>query len=268
MSAFSVDLRAALRTLRRHRGFVVGSAATLALGIGAVTTLVSALDVLLLRPPAGVSAPDRVVRPYFQVMDPQLGDWTASTVTYPDFTDLQLGSSFAAVAPVFTQSSSLGRGADATPVNLAAVTGRFFQILGTSPLAGRLLEPADDRIDRAEVAVLSERLWRSHFGADPATVGRTLPIDGRAYTVVGIAPRGFDAGEYEAADLWVPLSPIARTLSDGGDSYRTSGGWLFLKLLARLQPAATNLLLARGVTRAREFAIRKTLVWSSEMVSG
>ncbi len=233
------DLRQAFRAVVRARGFTFTAAATLAVGIGAVTTLTSVLDMLLLRPPAGVEAPGRVTRLLFHHRNPQFGEWTNSSVSYPDFTDLGAAKTFAALSAQYTSGASMGRGAEAKPVSVAAVTGDFFPLLGTRPLLGRLLGRDDDRPDAGiPVAVLSERLWRTRFGGDPAIVGRTFPLDDQTYTVVGVAPPAFDAGDYDAPDLWVPFTPIARRMQ-GGDEYRTDRGWYFISLMARLAPGAT-----------------------------
>ncbi len=233
------DLRQAFRAVVRARGFTFTAATTLAAGIGAVTTLTSVLDMLLLRPPAGVEAPGRVTRLLFHHRNPQFGEWTNSSVSYPDFTDLGAAKTFTALSAQYTSGASMGRGAEAKPVSVAAVTGDFFPLLGTRPLLGRLLGRDDDRPDAGiPVAVLSERLWRTRFGGDPAIVGRTFPLDDQTYTVVGVAPPAFDAGDYDAPDLWVPFTPIARRMQ-GGDEYRTDRGWYFISLMARLAPGAT-----------------------------
>ena len=233
------DLRQALRAVLRARGFTLAAAATLAVGIGAVTTLTSVLDMLLLRPPAGVEEPGRVTRMLFHHRNPQFGEWTNSSVSYPDFTDLGAAKSFVVVSAQYTTGASMGRGAEAKPVAVAAVTGEFFPLLGTRPLLGRLLGRDDDRPDAGiPVAVLSERLWRTRFGADPAILGRTFPLDDQTYTVVGVAPPAFDAGDYNAPDLWVPFTPIARRMQ-GDDAYRTDRGWYFISLMGRLAPGVT-----------------------------
>lgn len=326
MRALWQDLAHASRAVLRSRGFTVTAALTLALGIGAVTALTSVLDALLFRQPAGVVAPERVVRTYFHFTSPQFGEYTNSVVSYPDFTDLQRARGLTAVTAQYFGGASLGRGSEAAEVSLSGVTGNFFPLMGTTPLLGRLLGPADDGPDAGvPAAVLSERLWRTRFGADSTIVGRTLALDDQVFTVVGVAPAGFDGGEYNPPDLWVPFTAVARQMGPG-DEYRTDRGWYFVSIMARLAPGVTpaqaaaeataliqagrsdstdshgfravslgpvleaagpdfadraslarwlaamsvvvlliasanvaNLLLARGLTRARELAIRKAL---------
>lgn len=233
------DLQQAFRALYRSPGFTVTVVLTLGLGIGAVTALTSVLDMLLIRPPAGVEAPDRVVRLFFHHRNPQFGEWRNSSVSFPDFTDLGAAKSFTTIAAQYTASASLGRGAEAAQVSLAGVTGRYFPMLGTRALLGRLLTPEDDRADAGvPVAVLSERLWRSRFAGAADVLGKPLALDDQTYTIVGVAPRAFDGGEYDAPDLWIPFTGLARRIN--GDDYRTDRGWYFINLVARLAPGVNR----------------------------
>ncbi len=317
------DLAAAWRAIRRAPRFTAVAALTLALGVGATTTLVSVLDTLLLRPPVAVDQPDRVVRSYFRFSAPQFGSFTNSVISYPDFTDLRGSKAFASVAAVSSTTASLGRGADARPINLSLVAGDYFGLYRTRPLLGRLLTAADGEAGSGSpVVVLSEATWQSRFGGDSGIVGRTLPIDAQVYTVAGVAAEGFDGGDYSAPDAWAPLVAESSPLGD----FRSNRNWFFINILARLAPGVTrtqaaaeatgiiaaarsdssvnngfrevllgpvqeargpdysqdaklalwlaamsavvlliacanvaNLLLARGLVRAREFAIRKSL---------
>jgi predicted permease len=226
------DFRHAWRSLRRAPGFTLTVVLTLGLGIGATTTLVSALDTLLLRPPAGVATPQRVVRMYFRFSNPQFGEWRNPVASYPDFVALAAAKSFASVAARYSGSASLGRGAEAAEVSLAAVTGSYFQVLGTRALIGRTLLPDDDRPETGvQAAVLSERLWRTRFGGDAGILGRQLMLDNGSFTIVGVAPTGFDGGESEAPDMWVPLTPIAGRL---GPDWRNDRNWFFIGMVGRL----------------------------------
>jgi predicted permease len=318
------DLAAAWRAVRRAPHFTAVAALTLALGIGATTTLVSVLDSLLIRPPEAVEQPERVVRSYFRFSSQQFGGWTNSSVSYPDLTDLSRSPAFSKVAGLWMNQASIGRGADARPLNLALVAGDYFGLYGTRPLLGRLLTAEDEKPDNGSPAVvLSEAMWRTRFGADSGIVGRTLPIDAQVYTVAGVAARGFDGGDVLSPDAWAPLGGVRDRL---GGNYQADRNWYFINILARLAPGVTrtqaaaqataiiaaarsdsavsngfrevllgpvqelrgpdysqdarltlwlaamsavvlliacanvaNLLLARGLVRAREFAIRKSL---------
>ncbi len=238
MTAFFADCLAAARNLRRHPRFVLGAVATLALGLGATVTLMGVLDTLLFRPPAAVEQPDQIARVYFRHQDAQLGAWTNSSVTYPDLLDLSRSHSFASVAGITVNGASLGRGAEARPISLAEVAGDYFGLYRTRPLLGRLLQPADaDPAEGGQALVLSERLWRTRFGADPAIVGRSMPLDDRVYTVVGVTAPGFDGGDFSAPDAWTPLGLLKNPT---GEDFRTNRHWFFLTLITRLAPGATR----------------------------
>ena len=232
------DLTAAWRTVRRAPGFTAAAALTLALGVGATTTLVSVLDSLLLRPPAAVEEPGQVVRSYFRFRSEQFGGWTNSSVSYPDFTDLSGSHLFSSVAGIWMTRASLDRGAEARPVNLALVAGDYFGLYRTRPLLGRLLTPEDGHSDNGvPVVVLSEAMWRTRFGADRGIVGRTLPIAAQVFTVAGVAARGFDGGDVLAPDAWAPLGGVNNPL---GGNYTTDRNWYFIKILGRLAPGVTR----------------------------
>jgi putative ABC transport system permease protein len=241
MSALLDDLRQSLKSLVRSPGFTATAALTLAVGVGITTTLTSALDTMLFRPPVAVTEPDEMVRTYFQFNSPRFGLYTNSVVSYPDFTALQRATSVSGVAAVHEGSASLGRGAEAREVSIFAVSGSYFSTLGTRPLAGRLLVESDDEPGRgAEVVVLSERFWRGRYGSDPSVIGTQVPINEGKYTIIGVTPAGFDAGGMDAPDVYAPLNTFAMKMGDGSLDYVHDQGWSFIKLLARRRTGVTN----------------------------
>ncbi|HXI21615.1 MAG TPA: ABC transporter permease, partial [Gemmatimonadales bacterium] len=243
------EVRQATRSLRRTPGFTLAAVLTLALGIGATTTLVSVVDTLMFRPPVGVAEPTGLVRPYLHFVS-SFGDWPAATVSYPDFTDLRDHvPAFNSVAAYYTVSSSLGLGAEARPVQVSGVSGGYFHALGASPWRGRLLQPQDDSIGApAHVAVLSERFWRADLGADPGVIGRELRVGADQFTVVGIARPGFAGPDLTAPDLWIPLSVLAPTFA--GREFATVRTSYFIRLFARLAPGASEAVATQQATAA------------------
>jgi predicted permease len=229
------DLKFALRQLLRSPGFTAVAVITLALGIGATTTLVSVVDTLMFKPPVGVVEPDRVVRPYFR-----WDLWTGSTVSYPDFTDLRdQVKAFSHVAAVYRSQTSLGSGANAKPVKLYGVTGQFFELLGTPPAMGRVLSSEDDRPGApAYVTVITDAYWRRELGGAADALGRMLELGNHRYEIVGIMPHGFSGSDLEGPDLWVPFSAVGPSF--GGSEFATQRGSFFLFTLARLAPGATT----------------------------
>ncbi len=176
--------------------------ATLALGIGAVTALFSVVDaVLLQRPPFG--EPDRLVMVY---QHDRISGTTREPASVPDYYDLVARArgfeSLAAFATV--QVSVAAAGAEPARLTATQVSHSFFPTIRLAPILGRGPLPEEDRPGGARVAVLSERLWRSRFAADPAVLGNSIRLDDESYTIVGIAPDGAELPDAEA-DLWVPL---------------------------------------------------------------
>jgi predicted permease len=249
MSALLDDLRQSLKSLVRSPAFTATAALTLAVGVGTTTTLTSALDTMLFRPPVAVREPDRVVRSYFQFKDPQFGVYTNSVVSYRDLVTLQGSSLAAGVAAQYRGSASLGRGAEARDVTIYGVSGNYFGMLGVNPLAGRLIVESDDQVGNgAAVVVLSQRFWHSRFGSDPAAIGKTVPIDDGKYTIIGVAPAGFDAGGMEAPDVYAPLNNLVSKMAGGGTDYVTDIGWSFVQLFVRLKPGVSAAQLGAQLT--------------------
>jgi predicted permease len=198
------DLRHAVRLARRHPGFSAVVIATTALGIGLNSAVFSLFDALLLRPPP-VAAPERLVHVYSSVP----GDFLSHTpMAFPDYEAVRdEARSLVAVAAYAWYPLALERGTASELVIAEAVTGNYFTTLGVGPALGRVLTGLDDRPGAAEAAVvLSHDVWRRHFAGAPDVAGREILLNGRAFTVVGVAPRefrGLVAGF--APDLWLPL---------------------------------------------------------------
>jgi putative ABC transport system permease protein len=217
------DLGYALRQMWKAPVFTLIAVLTLALGIGATTAIFSVVDAVVLRP-LPFPEPDRLMRLWeknpqtdqFSVSDPNFLDWRQANRSFVDMAAIR-----------FTTPSLVG---DGEPVRLtaAAVTASLFPVLGAKPALGRTFLPEEDRPGGAtQVAVLSHRLWQSRFGADPGIVGRSLRLEGRSYTVIGVMPAGFAFPAW--AELWIPLAPDAA-------ASRTDK---WLDVVARLKPGVT-----------------------------
>jgi predicted permease len=244
------DVRQALRGLRVRPGFAVGAVLTLALGIGATTTLLSVVDTLMFRPPMGVRDPVRVVRPYFHFFQAPFGGWTSDAVSYPDFTDLRDGvTSFEQVAAYYQTPMSLGRGSEARPVEVYGVSGDYFRLLGARATQGRLLDSVDDSLGRpVHAAVVSERFWRSSFGSESGIVGRTVALGSDQFTIVGVTEAGFSGAELTGPDFWIPLGTVAPGFA--GREFATERRAYFLRTVGRLRPGAEQEFAAAQATAA------------------
>jgi putative ABC transport system permease protein len=225
------DLRIAFRQLVKRPGFTLVAIVTLALGIGATTTIFSVVDHLMLRDLPFPDA-DRVVTVWqanHREGNPREDVAPGNFLEWKD-----RAGSFAAMGAAEPYSFDL-TGEDRPQVVLANyVTDGFFDALGVQPAAGRLLQPEDFRDGAGAVAVVGWGLWQRRFGADPALVGRAIVLDGQPTTVVGILPRDLDLGlgySYMRRDLWVP-----RRLQGWERTMRASAWWT---VVARLAPGAT-----------------------------
>jgi len=201
------DLRLALRSLRKSPGFTVAAVVTLALGIGANTTIFSAVHAVLLEaPPYPAPQELALATPVLQregQPPDTLGYWS-----YPMFETFREAAAGVGEMAAFTPDPrrvNLAGDDTAEPVLVEMVSQAYFGILGVTPRLGRFFAPDEDATPNAHpVAVLSEGLWHRAFGADSSVVGGTIRLDAMPFTVVGIAPAGF-RGLSDRADLWTPM---------------------------------------------------------------
>ncbi len=232
------DLRVVLRGLKASPGFTAGVILTLALGIGANTTMFSVLDALLFEVPTHVRAPDRVERLYFSS---DIGNGhvvTGSATSLPTYEALRSVPAFQSVAASDSATVSLGQGADARPVRVRGVTASYFSLLGTQPALGRLFDSDEDLVGAPAVAVVSYRYWRRVLQGERRVLGRTLPIGKSDYVIVGVAPKGFTGGDLTEPDIWLPLRRSASDLNIAA-FLLSSRFWSGVTILARLAPGVT-----------------------------
>jgi hypothetical protein len=224
------DLRYAARALRKVPAFTGAVVLCLALAVGAAASVFAVVDRALLRP-----LPYRDPAQLVVVWERRLAKPDDRLVASPaNVLDWQVRSrAFAGLAAAVEVPRRVTVGPAGLPEEVAAqlVTPNAFALLGVAPALGRGLAPADARPDAAPVVLLSDAFWRQRLGGDPAVVGRTLAVDGRATTVVGIMPPGT---RFLGADarLWAPL-PL-----DPGVDYRGTVG-RYLGVIGRLRPSVT-----------------------------
>ncbi len=193
------DLRYAVRQLARSPGFTAIAVLTLALGIGANTAIFSVVNAVLLRP-LPYREPERLVR-----INETRPDGTTNVVSYPNFLDWsRQGEEVGSLALFRTLTFTVSGDGEPARHAGALVTSGFFRVLGVEPEAGRYFAEGEDQPGADAVAVIGHGLWQRRFGGARDVVGRTLVVDGRPVTVIGVAPRGF--GYPEQVDLWVPVS--------------------------------------------------------------
>jgi predicted permease len=242
------DLKYAVRGLRRSPSFTATAIITLALGIGANTTMFGVLDTLLLKPPAHVRDPGRVQRLYVLNDFGQGQVFTVPGMSVPSYEDLRDLPAFQSVAASLIAKASVGHGADARPVDVSAVTASYLSLFGAPPGLGRFFDSTEDRPGAAPVAVVSYRYWRRQLHSDSAALGRTLPIGRSDYVVVGVALEGFTGGDLTAPDVWLPLRTAASDLNIAPALTRRS--WSGITMVARLAPGFTPAAAAAQATLA------------------
>ncbi len=227
------DLRLALRQLRRSPGFTVVAVLTLALGIGANTAIFSVVDSELLHP-LPYAGSDRLldVSSMALLRGGGGGARARGAVSYPDLQDLRnLTGDFSGVAAYASQRYNLALRDRASEVRAGVVSSDLFGLLGVSPTVGRTFT-ATERDD--QLAVLSYGMWATDFGSDPGIAGRSVNLDGRSFTVVGVMPRGF-AFPDDNVQLWVPLGEALRS----DPQLEFNRHMYFFRSVARLAPGAT-----------------------------
>ena len=181
------DLRFGARLLRRNPLFTFTAVLSLALGIGATTTIFSLVNALLLRD-VRVAAPRQLVEVWRTT---QFGSGTA--FSYPAYERLRDENTVFSGVLALSKNPMAGSTGSGSRAAGRFVSGNFFDVLGLTPLAGRLLSPRDDRPDAPEgsaVAVLSHRFWQREFGGSADALGQTIRIDAVPFTIVGVAPAG------------------------------------------------------------------------------
>jgi putative ABC transport system permease protein len=234
LEALLQDLRYAVRTLLRSPGFAAAVVLTLALAIGANSTLFSVLCAALLQP-LPVKDPQGVVA----VFTSDYSGPSYSASSYPDYLSFRDSGAFVGLVAYTLQPVGLSE-TDAPSARLwaEAVTGNYFETLGIPVFRGRPLAPDDERPGAALAVVVSHQLWQTRFGGDPLLLGRSLMLSGHTATVVGIGGEG-RTGLLRglAVDLWIPLT--ARGLLKGDDHDLEERGDRGLFVLGRLAPGVT-----------------------------
>jgi len=223
LEGFLLDVRYALRVLRKSPAFSLVALVTLMLGIGANVVVFGVLNAVLLKP-LGVSDPASL----YQLRHKQWTTGRLLTTSYPAFEDYQRrNTAFTALIGVYGYSAGRLRWRDGLlAVRGDDVTTNYFDVLGVEPALGRFFHDSDER--SAPYLVLSDSLWRKAFHADPTVVGTKVEFDKRPYTVIGVAPASFHGAErFVWPDFWLPMSPTpSRSVID-------------VTVLGRLKPGVT-----------------------------
>src|SRR5687768_1545884 len=199
MSVLWSDVRLAVREVMKAPGFSLAAIAALALGIGPNTAIFSVVYATLLAP-LPFANPDQLVMVWSKT--PAGGRNTVSSGDY--FAWKEAATSFEYLEPFTSRAFNLATSEEPLRVRARLVTADGHRMLGEGVALGRDFLPEDSQPGRNHVMLLSNRLWRQRYGADPGIIGRDIRMDGRPYTVIGVLPPG--TSDRLPADLWIPLT--------------------------------------------------------------
>jgi putative ABC transport system permease protein len=219
METLLKDIRYGIRSLLKRPIFTAVAVITLALGIGANTAIFSVIDAVLLRP-LPYDAPERLVA-------------FRSNQSAPDLADVEASShNFSKLGGEVLQPLAYTAGTEPIQIQIGQVTGGYFEVFGVKAERGRFIGPNDDKAGGAYVVVLSHALWQRQFSGDQQIIGKTIPLSGNTYTVIGVMPAGFVSPDSNA-EAWTPVhvsNPIAAKFR----------GVHFLRAYGRLAPGTTT----------------------------
>ena len=238
LDQFRQDLRFAVRTIRRAPGVSLIAIASSALGIGVCAVVIAILDFAMFRP-LPVDGPERLLA--ISETDRRTGE-AGQDLSFPDFRDLRQARAFAGVA-AYTPllAASIGLQGDPQRHWGTLATANYFDVVQPRFVLGRGFDASrDDAPGEAPVVVLSHGLWHARFAGDPQIVGRTIPINDRPATVIGVAAEGFRGTDVGfAPEFWIPFSMIDEDRVHGGELWprvRENRQRYWLSAVARLRP--------------------------------
>ena len=219
------DSRYALRTFRQKPGFAIVALLILALGIGATTVMFTIINSVLLRP-LSYPQPDRLITVHGCTQT--FGEFWGSS--NPDFVDAQRESRSLDVAAWTYGGGTISEPGEPQYVDGRKISANLFSTLGIAPVYGRTFRPDEDQPGAAPVAIIGYSLWQRDFGGNPAAIGSSLVFEGQAYSVVGIAPAGFQlSGD---SDVFTPLGQSTDPRMRNREAH-------FIHAIARLRPGFT-----------------------------
>jgi predicted permease len=230
------DMKFAIRQLTRHPGFAAIAIVTLALGIAANSTIVSWINSTLLDPIPGIPHTSDMIT----VMRGERSEHPTPPFSYLDYADLRESTrSFTGLLAYHDDYMAITDSGTPERIYGTLTSSNYFEVLGVRPFLGRSLEStaSNERLGTAE-AVLGYGLWQHHFGADPSIIGKVVHINLRPFTIVGVAPEGFQGClSGLRSDLWIPLGMDSQISGDERIKYRDVP---WLNVLGKLKPGVDH----------------------------
>jgi predicted permease len=225
------DVRHALRMLRKNPSFTFVAVLTLALGIGANTAIFSVVNAVLLKPLAYPES-DRLVIMWEKALVPENHQFRETSVAYPNFLDWsQQQSVFESLAISRSEDITLTGAGDAERLTGRMVSADFFKTLGAPPLKGRDFTATDSARGAEPTAILANAFWQRRFGGDAGITGKRLTLDGRSFTIIGVAPPTFEYGA-TPYDIYLPLEV-------SGNDFQNRSAHAGFYAIGRMRPGVT-----------------------------
>src|SRR5436190_21682048 len=236
------DIRYGLRQLWKHPAFTLVAVLTLALGIGANTAIFSVVNAVLLKP-LPFPAPDQLIAVGMTDTRQKGTQTELNSLPYPDFFDVRDQNRTLASSSVYRDRSfALTSEEGATSLRGVKVSAEFFDVLGIKPKIGRAFIRDDEQGGGGPggfKVIISDDFWKKHFGADQNVMGRTVTLDRRPHTVIGVMPAGFQFPiQNDRLDFYVSIAEDA-TSPDGSQPTTKQRGNHSLQAVARLKPGVT-----------------------------
>jgi putative ABC transport system permease protein len=232
MNSLFLDLRFAFRQLHRSPAFAVTAVLTLALGIGATTTIFSIVEGILLRP-LPFRDPSRLVILSDHIRGVPVEEPGVNTPDIRTYT--RSTGAFSSLSSYKPAQYELSGPSEPAEINATRLSGNTFQTLGVAPLLGRVFTKQEDD-EKQQVAVLSYATWKDRFQSDSNIIGKMLLLDRQPYLIIGVMPRDFEfpllSGHLNQSELWIPLSLTPAELTTG------AGYWGY-RMVGRLKPGLT-----------------------------
>lgn len=235
MGTLLQDLRYGFRRLLKSPGFTLIAVLSLALGIGANTSIFSLVNTVLFRPLPGVENPKQLVSVY-----PVRQDRSMALFSYPSLSDVRDRNEVLSGLSAFKFATlSLSHDGNNERVWGYLVTGNYFDVLGVKPALGRTFLPEEDRTRGSHpVVVLSYSCWQRRFNADPSIIGQNIILNGHTFNVVGVAPEGFNGTEVVfQPEMWVPM--MMAEVVEPGSNWMDARGTGVLFTIGRLKPGVS-----------------------------
>jgi predicted permease len=228
METLLQDVRYALRQLRKSPGFALIAVLTLSLGVGAATSIFSVVNAVILRP-LPYDRPELIYAPVTLAKEGY-----SQPFSWQSFQDARAQNhSFSALSGLW-DAESVNLETPSGPVALRSIQGsdNFFQVFGVAPILGRTYRPGEDEPGKSDVAVLSYTVWQTNFGGNSDVVGKTIDLNGKPYTCIGVMPAGFRYPLSAENAIYTPIHPNPLWIKQRGTHW--------LRTVGRLKPGVTR----------------------------